>query len=283
MECKTCRFFIDELDRCRPNYAVTVLEQIKHFFSVPNIVFVLSIDKVQLGHAIRGVYGSEFIDADDYLRRFIDIEYSLPDPEYDKYTNYLCDKYDLNSFFNHSDRLDNIHLVGDNSNFLNYTNFIFKLKKPTLREQERLFQHLSLVLKSFKPDDFIKPQILSFIINIKFFDSEFYLHLKQRDLNHQQLLDKCQPFLQSNFKNDSHNLYCIIIESIMLYSYNEYLNDDERLEYDYIKKTKSHFDLSENQDLFQDYLAQQFKQDMGNFGSLNEIIKKIDLYDPTVS
>ena len=71
-------FIIDELDRCRPNYAVSILEQIKHFFSVPNIVFVLSIDKVQLGNAICGVYGSDKIDAEEYLKRFIDIEYSIP-------------------------------------------------------------------------------------------------------------------------------------------------------------------------------------------------------------
>ena len=74
-EDKPVVFIIDELDRCRPNYAVEVLEQIKHLFSVPKIVFVLSIDKEQLGHAVRGVYGSEKLNADEYLRRFIDILY----------------------------------------------------------------------------------------------------------------------------------------------------------------------------------------------------------------
>src|SRR5690606_38307585 len=44
-------FFVDELDRCRPNYAVKLLEIIKHLFTVPNIIFVLSIDKEQLGYA----------------------------------------------------------------------------------------------------------------------------------------------------------------------------------------------------------------------------------------
>jgi len=73
-------FIIDELDRCRPNYAVEVLEQIKHLFSVNGIVFVLSIDKIQLGYAIRGVYGNDNINSDEYLRRFIDLEYSIPTP-----------------------------------------------------------------------------------------------------------------------------------------------------------------------------------------------------------
>lgn len=82
-------FIIDELDRCRPNYAVLLLEQIKHLFSVPNIVFILSIDKIQLGNAICGVYGSEKIDTNEYLRRFIDIEYSIPEPESGIFFNYL--------------------------------------------------------------------------------------------------------------------------------------------------------------------------------------------------
>ena len=68
-------FIIDELDRCRPDYAVAVLEQTKHFFAIDGIVFVLAIDKKQLGHAVRGVYGSDQINANEYLRRFIDLEY----------------------------------------------------------------------------------------------------------------------------------------------------------------------------------------------------------------
>jgi len=80
---------IDELDRCRPNYAVEVLEQVKHFFSVKGIVFVLSIDKDQLGNAIKGVYGSENIDANEYLRRFIDLEYSIPTPSTAVFCKYL--------------------------------------------------------------------------------------------------------------------------------------------------------------------------------------------------
>ncbi|MGZ4992286.1 MAG: KAP family P-loop NTPase fold protein [Methylobacter sp.] len=40
--------FIDELDRCRPTFAVKLIERIKHFFDVPNVVFVLLINRKQL-------------------------------------------------------------------------------------------------------------------------------------------------------------------------------------------------------------------------------------------
>ena len=50
-------FMVDELDRCNPSFAVKVLERIKHLFEVPNIVFILSIDKQQLACSVKGFYG----------------------------------------------------------------------------------------------------------------------------------------------------------------------------------------------------------------------------------
>ena len=65
---------MDELDRCNPHYAVKVLERIKHLFCIPNIVFVLSIDKMQLANSVRGYYGSDFINAEEYLKETYNIE-----------------------------------------------------------------------------------------------------------------------------------------------------------------------------------------------------------------
>ena len=82
-------FFVDELDRCSPRFSVHVLERIKHLFDIPNVVFVLSVNKKQLEYAIQGYYGSTNIDASNYLRRFIDIEYSLPRPKGEDFCQYL--------------------------------------------------------------------------------------------------------------------------------------------------------------------------------------------------
>lgn len=70
---------IDELDRCRPSYAVELLEVAKHLFAVDNIIFVLAVNRSQLAHSIRVLYGSDF-DAEGYLRRFFDLDFQLPDP-----------------------------------------------------------------------------------------------------------------------------------------------------------------------------------------------------------
>ncbi|MEC4723422.1 P-loop NTPase fold protein [Noviherbaspirillum sp. CPCC 100848] len=84
--------FIDELDRCRPNYAIELLEAIKHLFGVPGIYFIASTNLDQLIHSVRAIYGEGF-DAEHYLKRFFDQEYFLPAPDGARYTKVLFDRY----------------------------------------------------------------------------------------------------------------------------------------------------------------------------------------------
>ena len=75
---------IDELDRCRPSYAVELLEVAKHLFSVDRIVFVLALNRSELAHSVKALYGRKF-DAKGYLHRFFDLDYSLPWPDREKF------------------------------------------------------------------------------------------------------------------------------------------------------------------------------------------------------
>ncbi|MEH8123200.1 KAP family P-loop NTPase fold protein [Aeromonas veronii] len=67
---------IDELDRCRPSYAVEMLETIKHIFDIQGVVFVLATDTEQLQHSIKVIYGEGF-HASAYLRRFFRRQFAL--------------------------------------------------------------------------------------------------------------------------------------------------------------------------------------------------------------
>ena len=69
--------FIDELDRCKPEYAVRLLERIKHYFSNDRITFVFSVNIEELQHTIKRYYGEGF-DACRYLDRFFDYRIALP-------------------------------------------------------------------------------------------------------------------------------------------------------------------------------------------------------------
>ena len=63
---------IDELDRCRPDYALSLLEVIKHFFAVPHVHFVLGVNLVELQNSVRARYGAG-IDAAKYLQKFVHV------------------------------------------------------------------------------------------------------------------------------------------------------------------------------------------------------------------
>lgn len=76
--------FVDELDRCKPTYAVKLLERIKHYFSNQNVSFIFSVDLDQLQHTIKHYYGSNFAGY-EYLDRFFDLVINLPEPDMDKY------------------------------------------------------------------------------------------------------------------------------------------------------------------------------------------------------
>ena len=79
-------FFVDELDRCKPEYAIKLLERIKHYFDDERIIFVFSVNMSQLQHTIRAYYGANF-SATRYLDKFFDLRISLPTINYQNYIN----------------------------------------------------------------------------------------------------------------------------------------------------------------------------------------------------
>lgn len=77
VETKQVIFILDELDRCRPDYAVKVLENVKHIFNVEKVGFVFSVNESVLRQSIAHVYGMD--DSCEYLDKFFERRISLPD------------------------------------------------------------------------------------------------------------------------------------------------------------------------------------------------------------
>ena len=86
--------FIDELDRCRPNFAIEMLERIKHYFDDDRIIFVVSINREQLIHSISKYYGTNF-DSTGYLDKFFDWNIYLPelDTRFDSGLDFKDEQY----------------------------------------------------------------------------------------------------------------------------------------------------------------------------------------------
>jgi len=84
-------FLVDELDRCRPDYAITYLETIKHIFDIKGAVFLLAADRQQLENSAKAAFG-ENLDFEEYYRKFIHREITLPPVSEDGYMK-LASKY----------------------------------------------------------------------------------------------------------------------------------------------------------------------------------------------
>ncbi len=90
---------VDELDRCRPDYALSLLETTKHFFDVDGVHFVLGVNLTQLQNSVRARYGSG-TEADAYLQKFYSLKFKLPNKiqykqDYIHYFNYASDQMQL--------------------------------------------------------------------------------------------------------------------------------------------------------------------------------------------
>ncbi len=70
--------FVDDLDRCRPEMQIAVLEAVKLFFDLPGLVFVFALDRQQLEHAIAAKYTFSIDDARVYLEKIFQLSVPLP-------------------------------------------------------------------------------------------------------------------------------------------------------------------------------------------------------------
>lgn len=140
---------VDELDRCRPDYAIKFLEKIKHLFNVESIVFVVAIDKKEVEDFIPVVYGN--INANEYLQRFFDIEFYLSSKNNSLYAESAFKRIELN-FKN----------VSQNDSFVCKTMFaeLIGLYRLTLREVNLCVTELAFVLHNLKEHESLYYAIL---------------------------------------------------------------------------------------------------------------------------
>lgn len=179
-------FFIDELDRCRPSYAIELLERVKHVFDVPNMVFVLSIDKKQLEAITAAVYG-ERIDAPEYLRRFIDLEYSLPALHTKSYTRILIERFGFKEFF--EARKQNSTLANDHEHFVEVFTLLAGMFDLPLRARERCLTRLAVALTQTGKDHFLDPIVLSLLLVLRIKEPALYSGLVGGSITPRDLME----------------------------------------------------------------------------------------------
>lgn len=178
-------FFVDELDRCCPNFAVNLLERIKHYFGNEKVIFVFSINALELHHTIQRHYGNNF-NADKYLDRFFDFTIPLPAANMTKF--YKTMKLDIRTTIN-----DIATRVIRKYNF-------------SLREITRYLQYLRIALPKksageYSPSSFYCNMLIPFLIGLKIHDFKKY-----SDFISGENFSEFVNIMQENYLDD----YCAI-------------------------------------------------------------------------
>lgn len=153
---------VDELDRCRPKFAVQILEKIKHFFSVENVVFILSVNQEQLEHSIKAEYGIG-IDANTYLQKFVDIKATLPrfnitenSDSMSVYQRNLFESYEI---------IEPLKHVNNYMSFFNLVTYFLSENNISYRQSERVMLNIKILVSSFRLDNlhYINLLLIAFV------------------------------------------------------------------------------------------------------------------------
>lgn len=196
----------------------------KHFFTVPGIVFVLAIDKEQLGHAVRGIYGSEQLNADEYLRRFIDLEYSIPVPSTKHFVDYLYDYFAFDQFFRAQERLQYDRRGEEREAFLSLAEVLFDKTKLTLRQQEKIFAHARMSLKSFSYRNYLLPSAFLFLVYLKSLKGSLYKSIKGKEISLQDLSDEYSEIFQGIVVDEYKINSFLYLQAQLVNLYNNYIH-----------------------------------------------------------
>ncbi|MCX6075898.1 MAG: P-loop NTPase fold protein [Campylobacterales bacterium] len=177
--------FIDELDRCRPLYAIELLERVKHIFGIDGLIFVLSIDKKQLSESIKSQYGN--IDANSYLKRFIDLEYNLTNNNIDEFCdNLYYSVYELDNVLTSKE----IKKESREYNELSILKYLVSSMKLNLREVEQVFIQINIIFKTINPRLFeMHFKVIVFFVVLKLKNSRLYDELVNQETSAEEILN----------------------------------------------------------------------------------------------
>ncbi len=221
--------FVDELERCRPTYAVEVLETIKHIFDIPNVIFILGIDRTQLKHTISALYGSD-MDGEGYLKRFVDLELHLPKPNRKKFCKVLMNKFDIKN----QNAYDARSITNGWDCYCDYFSVLADGYDLSLREISQCFTDISIIQKMV-PDNYLKMSpILALLMILKHKKYSTYQNIEK--ISFYDLWKELEEIIDVNDDNITCLKHCLMMVMIPFSELNkkknELENENTRLNYE---------------------------------------------------
>lgn len=213
-EDKPMVFIIDELDRCRPDFALELLEQIKHLFSVKGITFLLVTNRTQLEQSIRTRYGID-IDPTNYLHKFINLWITLPrksDKYQDSGTEFLS--YAISQMKTNDEKIQNDFCI-------DVFNNIVKHYKISYREIERMLSYFAILHNMAGDSKYYSnyQYMMAFVCFIKATNPNLLTTITNKD---------CDKFIKESGLDEVENEYSFhtinYIKNLVIYCF----SDDEK-------------------------------------------------------
>ena len=199
-------FIIDELDRCRPTFAIELLERVKHIFDVPNLVFVFGVNRDELCKSLASVYGD--IDVDVYLRRFFDMEFTLPAVDSAEFGRYLMRRFGMGKFFEEFTQAANhsVH-INEYGGIEGTLPDLWSRVGLSLRDIDYCVRLIALVGKNLSPRHSLYPLLLGLLIALKLKDQALYRRFTKGECLASGVIDYFENFFpDGEMGHDSSNL-----------------------------------------------------------------------------
>ena len=218
-------FIVDELDRCRPTFAIELLERVKHIFAVPNLVFIFGINRDELTKSLSAVYGN--INTDIYLRRFFDFEFNLSEIDSQHFARNLMTRFNLAEAFRTlgETNRDQVH-VNDYKNYVEVFPILWSALGMSLRDIDYSIRLLALVARNVPPRTHTHPFILGILIAMKFKRHELYQAMIAGDFSTAELMNYMEAELRENLITPDLLRYLDRGEGF-LYCYDKYSHEKE--------------------------------------------------------
>lgn len=196
-------FIVDELDRCRPTFAIELLERVKHIFDVPNIVFVFGINRDELCKSLESIYGE--IDATVYLRRFFDMEFMLPGVNSEKFCESLMEKYRFREFFQSLSQTANMRIHSANYDCIaTGIPALCGQLGLSLRDIDYCLRVIALAARSIQEKQHIFPWPLSLLVLLKFENPVLYRQFINGECHASDVINHLDAVI--SFSNDDYRL-----------------------------------------------------------------------------
>ena len=250
-KCNKLIVFIDELDRCRPIYALKVIEMIKHYLKMENVLVVCMTDIEQLAHCIQNVYGLNY-DAYMYLDKIFDFKFNIPSNNYN-IKEYIRRKSNLpfadNWFFD----LTLLEVIKEfNLSLRNIDKLLSYSKFMILNKKE--------IESDFPVKAFVDYLFLPYYLAVRLFNDKLYNNFKNGQLEH--YMNFCN---RTSILKRIKKVYSPILgESYDEAKINDYLEHDCRLLIQVLNG--------------QEYLEERFYVEKNAFRlDIKQLIKRLDL------